>query len=92
MIDLDAAMGKGANDDLVEWLAAARLASGSAAACAPRNARNALVEQGVHKVIVGTAAFDRRCRTSSFCQSIPQCDPAATDCHSRSIRRTGASW
>lgn len=58
VIDLDAAMGDGSNDALVEFIASRaviRLGGGV------RTARRAcqLVEQGAHRVIVGTAAFDR---------------------------------
>lgn len=56
VIDLDAAIGRGANDELVEYLAgkaATRVGGGV------RNAERArkLVAQGARKVIVGTAAF-----------------------------------
>lgn len=58
VIDLDAAMGKGANDPIVAWLAArARIRAGGGV----RNAERArqLVDQGAHRVIVGTAAFTK---------------------------------
>lgn len=58
VIDLDAAMGKGANDPIVAWLAArARIRAGGGV----RNAARArqLVDQGAHRVIVGTAAFTK---------------------------------
>ncbi len=58
VIDLDAAMGKGANDLIVAWLAArARIRAGGGV----RNAARArqLVDQGAHRVIVGTAAFTK---------------------------------
>jgi phosphoribosylformimino-5-aminoimidazole carboxamide ribotide isomerase len=56
VIDLDAAMGKGQNDDLV------RLLAGKAAARVGGGVRTvgralALVEQGARKIIVGTSAF-----------------------------------
>src|SRR5579872_6522413 len=56
VIDLDAAMGRGENSSLVELLAArakCRIGGGV------RNAERArkLIEQGAHRVIVGTAAF-----------------------------------
>ena len=58
VIDLDAAIGKGANDDLVELLAGrARARIGGGVRSAERAAR--LVEQGAFKVIIGTAAFDK---------------------------------
>ncbi len=58
VIDLDAAMGRGANDDIVELLAGrARCRVGGGV----RNADRAqtLVDQGAAQVIVGTAAFTR---------------------------------
>lgn len=56
VIDLDAAMGKGSNDELVRLLAAnaaTRVGGGVRSAARAR----VLVEQGARKVIVGTAAF-----------------------------------
>ena len=56
VIDLDAAMGRGANDDIVELLtsrAAARVGGGVRT---PERARK-LVDQGARKVIIGTSAF-----------------------------------
>jgi phosphoribosylformimino-5-aminoimidazole carboxamide ribotide isomerase len=56
VIDLDAAIGQGANDALVEVLAAnARIRAGGGV----RNASRAvtLAGQGAHRIIVGTAAF-----------------------------------
>jgi len=56
VIDLDAAMGKGENSALVELLASrARCRVGGGVRTAERAGR--LVEQGAHRVIVGTAAF-----------------------------------
>lgn len=57
VIDLDAAMGRGSNDELVDFIAAravCRIGGGV------RNAERAerLVTQGAKQVIVGTAAFD----------------------------------
>jgi phosphoribosylformimino-5-aminoimidazole carboxamide ribotide isomerase len=57
VIDLDAAMGKGSNDDLVELLAVRAVARiGGGVRSADRARR--LMEQGAHRVIIGTAAFD----------------------------------
>jgi phosphoribosylformimino-5-aminoimidazole carboxamide ribotide isomerase len=56
VIDLDAAMGRGSNDDLVRMLAskaATRVGGGVRTAARAR----ALVELGARKVIVGTSAF-----------------------------------
>lgn len=58
VIDLDAAMGSGSNDVLVEFVAsrsAARIGGGVRSADRART----LVRQGARKVIVGTAAFNR---------------------------------
>ena len=56
VIDLDAAMGRGSNDDLVRLLAAkAAIRAGGGVRTAAR--ARALVEQGARKVIVGTSAF-----------------------------------
>jgi phosphoribosylformimino-5-aminoimidazole carboxamide ribotide isomerase len=57
VIDLDAAMGRGSNDELVEHLAARCAARVGGGVRSVQRAR-ALVEQGARKVIAGTAAFD----------------------------------
>lgn len=58
VIDLDAAMGQGSNDDLVELVAArARARVGGGVRSAERAC--GLIKQGAHRVIVGTAAFQR---------------------------------
>jgi phosphoribosylformimino-5-aminoimidazole carboxamide ribotide isomerase len=57
VIDLDAAMGRGANDRIVAELASqAAIRAGGGVRSPERAAR--LVEQGARKVIVGTSAFD----------------------------------
>ena len=58
VIDLDAAMGKGSNDDLVELIARRATARVGGGVRSPERARM-LIEQGAHRVIVGTAAFQR---------------------------------
>lgn len=56
VIDLDAAMGRGSNDDLVRLLASkAAIRAGGGVRTVER--ARALVDQGVRKAIVGTAAF-----------------------------------
>ena len=56
VIDLDAAMGRGENSGLVEMLASrARCRVGGGVRTPQRACR--LIEQGAHRVIVGTAAF-----------------------------------
>ena len=59
VIDLDAAMGRGSNDDMVRMLASSAVTRVGGGVRTVERAR-ALVEQGAHRVIVGTAAF---CRT-----------------------------
>jgi len=56
VIDLDAAMGRGSNDDLVRLLASQAAIRAGGGVRSVERAR-ALVEQGVRKVIVGTSAF-----------------------------------
>jgi phosphoribosylformimino-5-aminoimidazole carboxamide ribotide isomerase len=56
VIDLDAAMGKGENSDLVKLLAGRAVTRVGGGVRSAQRART-LVEQGAHKVIVGTAAF-----------------------------------
>ncbi len=58
VIDLDAAMDKGSNDDLVELVASRAVARVGGGVRSSDRARR-LVEQGAYRVIVGTAAFDR---------------------------------
>lgn len=56
VIDLDAALGRGANDEIVETLCAhARCRVGGGVRDVAR--ARTLLEQGAHKVIVGTSAF-----------------------------------
>jgi phosphoribosylformimino-5-aminoimidazole carboxamide ribotide isomerase len=56
VIDLDAAIGSGANDELVRFLASrARCRVGGGVRSAGR--ARALIEQGAHRVIIGTSAF-----------------------------------
>src|SRR5450755_4592163 len=58
VIDLDAALGKGSNDALVELVASRAVARVGGGVRSPDRAR-ALIQQGAYRVIVGTAAFDR---------------------------------
>ena len=58
VIDLDAAMGSGNNDELVKWIAAravCRIGGGVRSADRAR----LLIDQGAHRIIVGTAAFNQ---------------------------------
>ena len=56
VIDLDAAMGRGSNDELVSLVAASAVVRAGGGVRSVERAQ-ALVEQGAHRVIVGTAAF-----------------------------------
>lgn len=56
VIDLDAAMGRGSNDELVRMLASKAAIRAGGGVRTVERART-LVEQGARKVIVGTAAF-----------------------------------
>ena len=56
VIDLDAAMGKGSNDEMVEFLASRAACRVGGGVRTLERARK-LIEQGARKVIVGTAAF-----------------------------------
>jgi phosphoribosylformimino-5-aminoimidazole carboxamide ribotide isomerase len=58
VIDLDAAMGRGSNDDLVELLASRAATRVGGGVRSPERARG-LIEQGAFRVIVGTAAFNQ---------------------------------
>jgi len=58
VIDLDAAMGRGSNDDLVELIASRSVARVGGGARSAERAR-ALIDQGAYRVIVGTTAFNR---------------------------------
>ena len=58
VIDLDAAIGQGSNDGLVELIASRAKARVGGGVRSPERAR-ALIEQGAYRVIVGTAAFNR---------------------------------
>jgi phosphoribosylformimino-5-aminoimidazole carboxamide ribonucleotide (ProFAR) isomerase len=59
VIDLDRAMGKGSNDGLVRMLASRAVTRVGGGVRTVERAR-ALVDQGAHKVIVGTSAFRGR--------------------------------
>jgi phosphoribosylformimino-5-aminoimidazole carboxamide ribotide isomerase len=69
VIDLDAAMGRGANDDLVEMLAAkAVIRAGGGVRTVER--ANALLDQGAFRVIVGTSAFGADGPDHTFLQEL----------------------
>jgi phosphoribosylformimino-5-aminoimidazole carboxamide ribotide isomerase len=58
VIDLDAAMGRGSNDDLVRMLASRAVTRVGGGVRTVQRAQT-LVEQGARKVIVGTSAFTK---------------------------------
>ena len=58
VIDLDAALGRGANDGIVETLAAHATTRVGGGVRTPERARK-LLEQGASRVIVGTSAFTK---------------------------------
>lgn len=69
VIDLDAAMGLGANDGLVELLASrAAIRAGGGVRTVERARR--LVSQGVRKVIAGTAAFSTSGPNHTFLEEV----------------------
>jgi phosphoribosylformimino-5-aminoimidazole carboxamide ribotide isomerase len=69
VIDLDAAMGRGSNDQLVRQLASCAATRVGGGVRTVERAR-ALVEQGARKVIVGTAAFTRDGINEPFLRSV----------------------
>ncbi len=69
VIDLDAALGRGSNDAIVEFLAArARIRAGGGVRTAER--AKTLIAQGAHRVIVGTAAFSGQGVNTGFLQAL----------------------
>ncbi|PWU00710.1 MAG: 1-(5-phosphoribosyl)-5-[(5-phosphoribosylamino)methylideneamino] imidazole-4-carboxamide isomerase [Terriglobia bacterium] len=69
VIDLDAAMGRGSNDELVRMLASKAVTRVGGGVRSPERAR-ALVGQGARKVIVGTAAFTENGINVEFLRSL----------------------
>jgi len=67
-IDLDAALGRGSNEALIRQIAATSKARVGGGVRTAERAR-ALVEQGAHRVIVGTAAFTKAGVNSEFLRS-----------------------
>jgi phosphoribosylformimino-5-aminoimidazole carboxamide ribotide isomerase len=75
VIDLDAAIGTGSNEDIVEWIAArARIRVGGGVRT-PEKARR-LLDLGVDKVIVGTAAFGADGPNRDFLEALVKAVPA----------------
>jgi len=69
VIDLDAAMGKGSNDDLVKLLASRAVTRVGGGVRSIARAQ-ALIDQGAHKVIVGTLAFGPRGVNAAFLDAL----------------------
>jgi phosphoribosylformimino-5-aminoimidazole carboxamide ribotide isomerase len=69
VIDLDAAMGRGANDDLVEMLASKAVTRVGGGVRTVERAQ-ALLAQGAYRVIVGTSAFSKDGPNHAFLQSL----------------------
>lgn len=74
VIDLDAAMGRGSNSDLVKHLAARATVRVGGGVRTPERARE-LIAQGAYRVIVGTAAFSGDGPNISFLREL---DPDRT--------------
>ncbi len=71
VIDLDAAMGRGTNDDLVQLIAAnAKTRIGGGVRTADRALT--LLDQGAHRIIVGTAAFTNTGANHELLEEIAQ--------------------
>ena len=69
VIDLDAAMGRGANDSLIELIAANAKTRIGGGVRTPERART-LLAQGAHRIIVGTSAFTATGANHELLQSI----------------------
>jgi phosphoribosylformimino-5-aminoimidazole carboxamide ribotide isomerase len=69
VIDLDAAIGRGSNDAIVEFLAA-RAATRVGGGVRTAERAKALVERGARKVIVGTSAFTAAGINTEFLESV----------------------
>ena len=70
VIDLDAAMGIGENNHVVEMLASRAVTRVGGGVRSPQRAR-ALIEHGAHRVILGTAAFDEQLLESIAAEAGP---------------------
>lgn len=69
VIDLDAAMGRGANDGLVEMLASKAVIRAGGGVRTVERART-LLRQGAYRVIVGTSAFNAEGPNHEFLKSL----------------------
>jgi phosphoribosylformimino-5-aminoimidazole carboxamide ribotide isomerase len=71
VIDLDAAIGTGANDDLVRMLASKAIIRAGGGVRTVERAQT-LLEQGAFKIIVGTSAFNPEGPNHAFLQSLTE--------------------
>jgi phosphoribosylformimino-5-aminoimidazole carboxamide ribotide isomerase len=69
VIDLDAAMGRGSNDALVKHIANRAVTRIGGGVRTLERARQ-LLEQGAHRIIVGTSAFDSRGPNEAFLRGL----------------------
>ena len=69
VIDLDAAMGRGSNDDIVRMLASKAVARVGGGVRTVERAQ-ALIAQGAHRVIVGTSAFTKSGINQPFLEAL----------------------
>lgn len=74
VIDLDAAMGRGSNEELVNWLASHGRTRVGGGVRSSEKARR-LLELGAEKVIVGTAAFSQAGPDHEFLRALAQAIP-----------------
>ncbi len=91
VIDLDAAIGTGSNEDIVEWIASrARIRVGGGVRTADKVSR--LVALGVDRVIVGTAAFGSRGPNIEFLETLPHKDKVILALDSKDGRIVVKGW
>ena len=69
VIDLDAAMGRGVNDDLVEMLASKAVIRAGGGVRTVERART-LLRQGAYRIIVGTSAFNAEGPNHTFLKEL----------------------
>jgi phosphoribosylformimino-5-aminoimidazole carboxamide ribotide isomerase len=69
VIDLDAAMGRGVNDDLVEMLASKAVIRAGGGVRTVERAQT-LLRQGAYRIIVGTSAFNAEGPNHTFLKSL----------------------
>jgi phosphoribosylformimino-5-aminoimidazole carboxamide ribotide isomerase len=69
VIDLDAAMGRGVNDDLVEMLASKAVIRAGGGVRTVERAQT-LLRQGAYRIIVGTSAFNAEGPNHAFLKSL----------------------